>query len=91
MEEITPQSLRRSRVDLETFRLQVPDEQEQVPEEEISVSSPSPGPIGKGKRTVEEWKELLAFPSDKLVEKTLEATMQLQVEPVEAECGEVPR
>ena len=91
MENITPQSLRRSRIALESFKLHVPNEQKPVPEEEILVSSPSPGPLGKGKRTVEEWKELLGFPSDKVVEKTLEATTQLQVEPVEAERREIPR
>ena len=38
-----------------------------------------------------DWKELLAFPSDLVVEKTLEATTQLQVEPVESERTEIPR
>ncbi len=92
MEKITPQSIRRSRIALESFQLQVPDENEQLaPEEEETSPSQSVNPIGKGKRSVAEWKDLLAFPSDKVVEKTLEATTQLQVEPVESERREIPR
>ena len=46
---------------------------------------------GKGQRTNEEWKQLLAFPSDQVVEKTLMSTTQMQVEPVESERREIPR
>ena len=46
---------------------------------------------GKGQRTNEEWKQLLAFPSDQVVEKTLMSTTQMQVEPIESERREIPR
>ena len=46
---------------------------------------------GKGKRYNSEWKELLGFPSDEVMEKTLESTTQMQVEPVELERREVPK
>ena len=92
MEIITPQSIRRNRATLKNYQLQVPGEKQTVPEEELPVSPPNVAPdIGKGKRTTEEWKELLAFPSDQVVEKTLEFTTQLQVEPVESERREIPK
>jgi hypothetical protein len=92
METITPQSIRRSRGALKDFNIQRPGEESVVPEEEISVHQSEPVPdIGKGKRTVGEWKELLAFPSDEVIEKTLESTSQLQVEPVESERREIPK
>ena len=46
---------------------------------------------GKCKRTTTEWKLLLGFPSEDVVEKTLESTTQMQVEPVESECREIPK
>ena len=93
MENITPQSIRRSRIALENFQLQIPGNDQPVPEEEQPVArSPEvPNVLGKGKRTMEKWKELLAYPSEKVMEKTLEATTQLQVEPVEAERREIPK
>ena len=92
MENITPQSIRRSRKALQDYNIQVPGQEESVPEEEQSVPTSDIGPSpGKGQRTIEEWKELLSFPSDKVVEKTLQSTTQLQVEPVESERREIPK
>ena len=69
----------------------MPDQIE-APEEEAQVATPDVEPtVEKGKRSTKEWKELLVFPSDEVVEKTLEATTQLKVEPVEAERREIPR
>ena len=67
------------------------DVQESIPEEEKSVLTPDTRPEGKGTRMVEEWKALLAYPSEKVIEKTLDATTQLQVGPVESERREIPR
>ena len=93
MEELTPQSIRRSKRDFDAFQLQTVenDVQESIPEEEKSVLTPDTRPEGKGTRTVEEWKALLAYPSEKVIEKTLDATTQLQVGPVESERREIPR
>ena len=92
MEQITPQSIRRSRAALQTHEIQTPGEKEPVPEEEVVVQNPDPEPeVGKGERPIQEWKQLLGFPSDKVVEKTLESTTQLQVEPVESERREIPK
>ena len=93
MEEITPQSIRRSRVALQNHSLQVLGQLEVIPEEEVSVQDPTAiePEIGKGKRTIEGWKKLLAFPSDEVMEKTLESTTQMQVEPVESERREIPK
>ena len=40
---------------------------------------------------VKNWKELLGFPSDEVVEKIIEATTQLCAEPIEMERREIPR
>ena len=92
MEPNRPQSIRRRRPVLDTQQIQVQGGVESsVPEEERPVHRPAAGPIGKGKRPVEEWKELLGFPSDEVVERTLDATTQLQVDPVEAERRDLPK
>ena len=81
MEELTPQSIRRSRRALETHNLQIQDKSEEVLEEEVPIHedgrAETEPDIGKGKRSVSEWKELLAFPSDEVLEKALESTTQL--------------
>ena len=46
---------------------------------------------GKGERSNSERKELLGFPLDEVMEKTLESTTQMQVEPIESERREVPK
>ena len=46
---------------------------------------------GKCKRTTTEGKALLGFPSEDVVEKTLEYTTQTQVEPFESESREIPK
>ena len=82
MEKLTPQSIRRSRAVLQTYNIQIPGEKEMIPEEEVVVNNSTLEPeAGKGKRTNKEWKQLLAFPSDEVVEKTLTSTTQMQVEP----------
>jgi len=92
MESNRLQSIRRRRPVLDTQQIQVQGGVESpVPEEERPVHRPAAGPIGKGKRPVEEWKELLGFPSDEVVERTLDATTQLQVDPVEAERRDLPK
>ena len=92
MEKITPQSIRRSRVALESHNIQIPGQLRPIPEEELSVPQSDIEPkVGKGCRTIKEWKELLAFPSDEVVEKTLRSTTQMQVEPVESERREIPK
>ena len=58
MEEITPQSIRRSKVALQTHITHIQQSDHSVTEPEA----------GKGKRTVKEWKKLLAYPSDLVVE-----------------------
>ena len=72
MEDITPQSIRRSRVIFQEYQLQIPEQYQQVFEEEqlVPQSGVEPEP-GKCKRTTTEWKELLGFPSEYVVEKTL--------------------
>ena len=96
MEELTPQSIQRNRVALQIFNLQIPGQAQPVQEEEIPVQDELPANdepvIGKGgKRTIAGWKELLAFPSDEVMEKKLESTTQLQEEPVESEHREIPK
>ena len=91
MEEVTPQSIRRAKRAIEEYQLKVPDDEEEVPEEEVAVHYNTNPKAGKGKRTVGEWKQLLAFPSDEVVERTLISTTQLQVEPVESERRDIPR
>ena len=87
MEKITPQSIRRSRVAMQAHQLQIPGQDQPVSEEELIIPDPGVETLaGKGKRTISDWKELLGFPSDDVVEKTLE---QLQVEPIESECREI--
>ena len=93
MENVTPQSIRRSKRALDDFMIRATEEyKEPLPEEERLVQQPEAEPIaGKGKRTVAEWKELLSYPSEEVIEKTLESTTQMQVEPVESERREIPR
>ena len=92
MEELTPRSIRQSRVALQTHNLQIPNEKESIPEEELTVHETVTEPeAGKGKRTVAEWKELLDFPSESVVEKTLLSTTQLQVKPVKSEHRNIPK
>ena len=94
MEELTPQSIRRSKRAVEEYNLQVPNLPNTVPEEEVAVQGDTPtvpDEVGKGKRTVGEWRQLLGFPSNNVVEKTLESTTQLQVDPVESERREIPK
>jgi len=91
MEEVTPQSIRRAKRAIEEYQLKVPDDEEEVPEEEVAVHDNTNPKAGKGERTVGEWRQLLAFPSDKVVEGTLISTTQLQVEPVESERRDIPR
>ena len=94
MEVLTPQSIRRSKAVLERYQLQVPgQEKPAVPEEKQPVpqSGGEEPKSDKGKRSNSEWKELLSFPSNEVMEKTLESTTQLQVEPVESERREVPK
>jgi len=93
MEKVTPQSIRRSRRALDDFIIRATEKYEEpVPEEELIVQQSEAEPIaGKGKRTVAKWKELLSHPSEEVIEKTLESTTQMQVEPVESERREIPR
>ena len=62
-----------------------PNPEEKFPDQEPLVEPA----VWKGKRPTKERKELLSFPSDMVVEKTLESTTQLQVDPVESECQEI--
>ena len=62
-----------------------------MPDEEIAFHNNTDPKAGKGERTVGEWKQLLAFPSDEVVERTLMSTTQLQVEHVESERRDIPR
>ncbi len=63
MEKITSQSIRRSRVALESHNIQIPGQLRPILEEELSVPQSDIEPkVGKGCRTIKEWKELLAFP-----------------------------
>ena len=60
--------------------------EEKIPEEEEEVSgmtTVSNGDVMDKYISVEEWKEILDFTSEKVVENTLEATMQICIEPVE--------
>ena len=93
MEKVTPQSIRRNKRALNDFIIRETEEEvEPVPEEERLVQQLETEPIaGKGKRTVAKWKELLSYPSEEVIEKTLESTTQMQVEPVESERREIPR
>ena len=85
MEIITPQSIRRSKAVLEEYQFQIREQDQPVSEEEQLVPQNVEPKSGKGKRSATEWKELLAFPSKEVVEKTLESTTQMQVEPIESE------
>ena len=77
---------------LENFEQQVPGEPDSTPEKQILMDAPNEEIASeKSGRTTEEWKQLLAFPSDKVVKKTLNSTTQLQIEPVESERREIPR
>ncbi len=71
----------------------IPSQLRPITEEELSVPQSDLEPkVGKGFRTIkEEWKELLAFPSDEVVEKTLKSTTQMQVGPIESERREIPK
>ena len=93
MEQVTPQSIRRSKRVLNDFIIiRASGENDPVPEEERHVHQSEAEPVaGKGKRTVAKWKELMSYPSEDLIEKTLESTTQMQVEPVESERREIPR
>jgi len=91
MEEVTPQLIRRAKRAVEEYQLKVPDDGDEIPDEEIAVHDNTDPKAGKGERTVGEWKQLLAFPSDEVVERTLLSTTQLQVEPVESERQDIPR
>ena len=93
MEELTPQSIWRSKTVLGRYQLQMPGQVDPaVPEEEQLVPQSGVEPkYGKGERSNSEWKELLAFPSDEVMEKTLESTTQMQVEPVKSERREIPK
>ena len=63
-----------------------------MPEEECLIHQSEAEPVaGKGKRTVAKWKELLSYPSEDVIEKTLELTTQMQVEPIESKRREIPR
>ena len=89
--EYTPQSLRRSRVAADTFQLQIPGQAEPVSEEEQPTEETSNEDNSSGKIGIKDWKALLGFPSDQVLEKTLNATTQLCAEPIEAERREIPR
>ena len=98
MAEHTPQSIRRSRVVLEEHRIrQLGNEDDNliVPEEEVLVQdSNTPPDLGVKNGDVKSrrnWKELLGFPNDDALEKTLDATTQFCAEPVEMERREIPR
>ena len=55
MEKLTPKSIQRSRVALEAHNMQVPGQDQPVPEEEIAVQESEVDTLyGKGKRTTEE-------------------------------------
>ena len=88
IEELTLQLIRRRRGDVEN---QQSDRDENLTEE-LRIDDSSDTPLtGKGYRSIDEWKALLSFPSDNVVEKTLTSTTQLQVEPVELDRREIPR
>ena len=83
----TSQFIRRNRVAARDFQLRIPGQEEDIPEEEIPGGSRGGGNTG----SVKDWKALLAFPSQKVLENTLKATTQLCSEPVEMEKREIPR
>ena len=94
----TPQSIRRNRPSISTFHIQVPEQGEPVPEEEVAIDPLQTTPASEKKKVtfgndvgLKNWKELLGFPSDEVVEKTLDNTTQLCAEPVEMERRELPR
>lgn len=90
-------SIRRNRVDLSKYRLQEDSEEAEAPppaeegavQEEIIV--PARQVRFADDVNLDHWKQLLGFPSDEVVEKTIESTTQLLHEPVEMERREIPR
>ena len=81
------QSIRRSRIAARDFQLRMPNTNQEVPAEEMPTN-PSPTARDSGSK---DWRALLGFPSEKVMEKTLEATTQLCAEPVEMERREIPK
>ena len=90
----TSQSIRRSRVSMQEFHIQDPSRRDEIPDEEVGVQ-PQTMPANRVKFgndvVLKDWKQLLGFPSDEVLEKTLESTTQLCAEPVEMERRELPR
>ena len=90
----TAQSIRRERVRNDIFPIQIPGMRDPVPEEEVDVqtqTTPNNEVMYGNDVGLKHWKELLGFPSNEVVEKTLESTTQLCAEPVEMERRELPR
>jgi len=52
MEEVTPQSIRRAKRVIEEYQIKVPEDEEEVPEEEVAVHDNTNPKAGKGERTV---------------------------------------
>ena len=90
MADHSTQSLRRRSIVLEQPQLQVPDSEQTIPEEEQPANPTNNAQNSTGKHT-KDWRSLLGYPSEKVLEKTLVATTQLCAEPVEAERREIPR
>jgi hypothetical protein len=91
-------SIRRNRIDVDRFRLQVPgnDDTLTTAEKETAIQERSLIPKDKVVRfgndnRLEHWKQLLGYPTNEVMEKTLESTTQLCAEPVEMERREIPR
>ena len=83
MEKVTHKFIQRSRSALESFQIQVPRQDQLVSGEGQPITYPNVKPIiGKVKKSTDERREILTFPSDKVAEKNQEATTQLQIDPV---------
>ena len=91
-EVIVPKSIQQSKKEMTPFHLHTPGKDNSVLEEELQVSDFNVDiDNSKGKRTADEWKELLAYPLNKVVENTTEVTMKLQNGPVESDRRETPK
>ena len=88
MSNATPRSVRRSVSVQPSFQLQGIHNQI-LPEAEISTNGQDNGYANTIKRV--DWNASLGYPTQKILEKTLETTTQLCAEPVEMEIREIPR
>ena len=93
--ETESQSIRRSRRRVERNQVQQVGNNITAVEEKTSVQDSVNQPTKEVKfgndKELKNWKELLGFPNDEVVEKTLETTTQFCSEPIEMERREIPR